>query len=54
MWLFDTWSMGLYLDIQNAYNAKNVEATEYDYRFRESAPVTGIPFLPTIGIRGQW
>ena len=32
----------------------DVEATEYDYRFRESAPVTGIPFLPTIGIRGQW
>ena len=53
-WLFERWSLGLYIDIQNVTNAKNVEATEWDYRFRESAPVTGIPFLPTIGIRGAW
>ncbi len=53
-WLFDTWSMGAYVDIMNVLNHKNVEALEYDYRFRETAPVTGVPFLPTIGIRGQW
>jgi hypothetical protein len=53
-WLFERWSLGLYLDIQNLFNAKNVEATEWDYRYRESAPVTGVPFLPTIGIRGTW
>ena len=53
-WLFKLWSMGLYLDIQNLLNASNAEATQWDYRFRESAPVSGIPFLPTIGIRGQW
>ena len=53
-WLFERWSLGLYIDIQNVTNAKNVEAREWDYRFRESAPVTGIPFLPTIGIRGAW
>lgn len=54
MWLYNTWSLGLYLDVQNVFNAENVEATEYDYRFRDSAPVTGVPILPTIGIRGQW
>jgi TonB family protein len=53
-WVFNTWMMGLYLDIQNVYNHDNVEATQYDYRFRDSAPVTGVPFLPTVGIRGQW
>ena len=53
-WLFERWSLGLYLDIQNVLNADNVEAIEWDYRFRESAPVTGIPFLPTIGLRGTW
>ncbi|MCE9577865.1 MAG: TonB family protein [Deltaproteobacteria bacterium] len=53
-WLFDTWSMGVYLDIQNVFARDNVEAIEYDYRFRKSAPVTSVPFLPTLGIRGQW
>jgi TonB family protein len=53
-WLFNNWSIGLYLDIQNIYNNQNVEATRYDYRFRESARVTSTPFLPTLGVRGQW
>ena len=53
-WLFQRWSLGLYLDVQNVLNAKNVEAIEWDYRFRESAPVTGVPILPTLGIRGSW
>jgi TonB family protein len=53
-WLFQQWSMGLYVDVQNIFNVGNVEAIQWDYRYRESAPVTGIPILPTIGIRGQW
>jgi TonB family protein len=53
-WLFKTWSLGLYLDIQNVYNHENVEATQYDYRFEDSVPITGIPILPTLGLRGQW
>ncbi len=54
VWLFKTWSLGLYLDIINVTNAENVEATQYDYRFRESAPVTSFPILPTLGLRGTW
>jgi len=54
VWLYNTWSLGLYLDVINIVNAKNVEATQYDYRYRESAPVTGFPILPTLGIRGTW
>jgi TonB family protein len=53
-WLFDTWMLGAYIDVQNVLDAENVEAYEYDYRFRETAPVTGVPIFPTIGIRGQW
>lgn len=53
-WLFNAWSIGAYLDVQNVYNNPNVEATRYDYRFRESASVTSIPILPTLGVRGQW
>nr|HEX4316372.1 TonB-dependent receptor [Kofleriaceae bacterium] len=53
-WLFDTWSIGAYLDIINVTNTKNVEAIQYDYRYRQSAPVTSFPFLPTLGVRGTW
>jgi len=53
-WLYDTWSLGLYLDVINVLNTQNVEAIEYDYRFRQSAPITSFPILPTLGLRGTW
>ena len=53
-WLFNAWSIGAYLDVQNVYNNPNVEATRYDYRFRKSADITSFPILPTLGVRGQW
>lgn len=53
-WLFNNWSLSAYLDIQNLYNAKNVEAIQHDYRYRDTAPVTSVPFLPTLGVKGQW
>ncbi|MEO8706400.1 MAG: TonB-dependent receptor, partial [Kofleriaceae bacterium] len=54
VWLYNTWSIGVYIDIINVTNTKNVEATEYDYRFRHSAPITSFPILPTLGVRGTW
>jgi outer membrane receptor for ferrienterochelin and colicin len=53
-WLFNTWMIGAYLDVQNVINHDNVEAWQYDYRYRERAAVTGIPILPTLGVRGSW
>jgi TonB family protein len=53
-WLFDTWSLGLYIDVINVTNRKNVEAIQYDYRYRQSSPVTGFPILPTLGLKGTW
>jgi len=53
-WLFNTWSISAYLDVQNLYNAENPEATQFDYRFRDTAPVRGVPILPTLGIKGSF
>jgi TonB family protein len=53
-WVFKTWQLGIYLDIINIYNAQNPEGTQYDYRFRESHPIRGVPFVPTFGVKGQW
>lgn len=54
LWTFRTWRMSSYLDVQNLYNAENPEFLIYDYRFRETAPVRGLPFLPTAGVRGSF
>jgi TonB family protein len=53
-WTFDTWSFSAYLDLQNAYNAENPEATQFDYRYRQSSPIRGVPILPTLGVKGTW
>ena len=53
-WVFSSFTLGVYLDVMNTLNHDNVEAVEYDYRDRETAPGTGIPILPTLGVRGQW
>ncbi len=53
-WLYERWSLGLYLDVINVTNRQNVEAVQYDYRFRNSSPVTSFPFLPTLGVKGTW
>ncbi|MBM7114329.1 TonB family protein [Archangium primigenium] len=53
-WLFDRWTLTAYIDVQNVYNASNVEATFYDYRYREQFEVPGIPILPVVGVKGSF
>jgi TonB family protein len=53
-WLYERWSLGLYVDVINVTNRKNVEAVQYDYRYRASSPVTSFPILPTLGVKGTW
>lgn len=51
--VFEKWTLNLYLDVQNVYNKANVEATIYEYRGRYGVDVPGIPILPILGVRGQ-
>jgi TonB family protein len=53
-WTFDRWRLSIYLDIQNLYNFRSEEARQYNFDFSQSAPVTGLPFVPDIGIRGDF
>jgi len=52
-WRFSSWKLSMYLDIQNVYNQQNVEGIAYDYRFRSRQFVTGVPILPSLGLRGE-
>jgi hypothetical protein len=53
-WLFDTWKLTAYLDVQNVYNRKNAELSSYNYDYSESKPTAGLPFIPSFGIKGDF
>ena len=52
--MFERWSFGLYIDVINVLNTTNVEAYQYDYRYRQRSPITSFPILPTLGVKGTW
>ncbi|HEU4409093.1 MAG TPA: TonB-dependent receptor [Polyangiaceae bacterium] len=52
------WALGpaklkAYLDLQNAYNRRNPEGNVYSYDYARSAPASGLPILPILGLRGE-
>jgi TonB family protein len=52
-WQFKHWRLGAYLDAQNVYNRGNPEGVGYNYNYTQTSYVTGIPFLPNLGIRAD-
>ena len=52
-WLFDEWIFTLYFEIQNALNQGNPEGIRYNYNYTQSKKITGLPIIPSIGIRGE-
>ena len=46
-------SIAVYLDLQNAYNSTNQEGVRYSYDYRQKEPLSGLPILPNLGVRGE-
>ncbi len=53
-WRFRTWAFSMYLDVQNAYSHLNPEGTFYSFDFSKRSTVTGLPIIPSIGMRGEF
>ncbi|HTO95489.1 MAG TPA: TonB family protein [Myxococcales bacterium] len=53
-WIWDSWQLSLYLDVQNVTNHANEEFHVYDYRFAQQGSITGLPILPTLGVKGKF
>jgi TonB family protein len=53
-WQFRTWRFSSYLDIQNVYNNAAVEGLSYNYNYSKRSYQTGIPIIPSIGLRGEF
>jgi len=52
-WTVRTGRVAAYLDLQNAYNRQAQEGRAYNYNFRDSTPIPGLPLIPSIGLRGE-
>ncbi len=53
-WVYDTWTLSLYLDIQNVTNRQNTEGLQFAYDYKTYETVKGIPVLPTFGLKGEF
>jgi hypothetical protein len=53
-WQFEVWQLVAYLDVQNAYNHASVEGVQYNYDYSRSAYATGLPILPSLGVRAEF
>jgi hypothetical protein len=51
---FHTWTLGFYADVQNVYNAQNPEFVLYYFDYSKKTYVNGLPFLPFIGVQGEF
>jgi hypothetical protein len=52
-WQFKAWALSAYLDIQNVYNHPAAESFIYNFDFSKRGYQTGIPIIPSIGLRGE-
>lgn len=53
-WKFKDWQFSVYADVWNAYNHGNVEGISYNYNYTRRSYATGLPFLPSLGMRGEF
>ncbi|HEY8944838.1 MAG TPA: TonB-dependent receptor, partial [Polyangiaceae bacterium] len=53
-WQFRSWRLSAYLDIQNTYSHPAVEALTYNYDYTLSQYQTGLPIIPSLGLRGEF
>jgi hypothetical protein len=46
-------NVAVYVDVLNATNQRNVEGITSNFDFSRAGVVSGIPFLPVLGVRGE-
>jgi TonB family protein len=50
-WIYQSFMLDFYLDVQNIYNRANPEGQTYNYDFSASRVQQGLPILPILGVR---
>jgi hypothetical protein len=52
-WHVGSGTIAAYLDVQNAYDRKNEEGRSYNFNFTKAAVISGLPTIPSVGVRGE-
>ena len=52
--VFDAWTLVVYVDVQNVTNQQNPEGAVLQLQLHADGVRDGIPILPTVGVRGEW
>jgi len=50
-WVFNTWSLDVYLDVQNATNSRAVEGITYSFNYAQRVYFVGLPIIPVLGVK---
>lgn len=53
-WDFRSFKLSTYLDVQNVYNRANPEGVSYNYRYTAPTWSTGLPIIPSLGVKGEF
>jgi hypothetical protein len=53
-WQWRYLALTAYLDVQNVYNAKNVEFYVYSYNYCQRGAVNSLPIIPSIGMKLEY
>jgi TonB family protein len=54
VWVFTTFSLDLYLDIQNVTNTRAVEGLTYSFNYGQSVYFLGLPIIPVLGLKASF
>ncbi len=52
--VFNLFTLTVYVDVQNVYNHGNAEFSQFSYDFTKQQFFTGLPILPVLGLQGEW
>jgi TonB family protein len=53
-WIYRSWILNAYIDIQNLYNRANPEGLQYNFDFSETAVQQGLPLVTIFGLRAEF
>jgi hypothetical protein len=53
-WVYDNWTLSVYLDVQNVYDRSNPESIAYNYNYTDQAYSGGVPILGILGVKGEF
>ena len=53
-WIYQSWMLNAYVDIQNVYDSANPEGLRYNYDYSESQSNQGMPIVTILGLRAEF